>query len=40
MKKVPPSERLSKEIEDTLRDPETGELLLSKDEVSELTEEL
>ena len=30
----------TRDIEETLRDPETGELLLSKDAVSDLTEEL
>lgn len=30
----------TRDVEDTLRDPETGELILSKDAVSELTEEL
>ena len=40
MRKVPPSEMLSKENEEALRDKDTGEMLLSKDDVSDLTEEL
>ena len=30
----------TRDVEETLRDPEIGELLLSKDAVSDLTEEL